>query len=174
MSSTISLAIGKESSGQDFIVDLTALPHLFISYSHDFQLPSIFISLFQQMIVPELDIQFGLSFNSKLAIPVQTIIPGQKIFCQFLHSDFIEGQVNSIDEFLHELKLERKKRKQLFRKSKGVAEKIPAIVVCIDDIFEVFKSKNRKSAIGLLNYCWMLRNIKCISFWGRQESIGVC
>jgi hypothetical protein len=43
-----------------------------------------------------------------------------------------------------------KRRKLVFRKSKVVADEMSTIVVFIDDIFEVFKSKKKRSAIGLL------------------------
>lgn len=170
MKDNIPLAIGKQSSGEEFVVNLAELPNLFITYSNDIQLPGIFISLIQDLLNNEPAVQLALSVSSRLAEQVKPFVPAGSVFIDFLHNDFEDGKVNSIDEFITVLKQEMKYRKAFFKSQADGSEMLPALLVFIDDIFEVLKSKHKKTTLAFIE---LLMNADSVKMYFILGSSGI-
>ena len=150
MTENIPLAIGKQSSGEAFIINICALPNLFITYSNDFQLQGIFISFIQRLHQQDPALQFALSLSSLLAEQVKPCVQTDAIFIEFLHNDATGGKINSVEEFITALRSEMKKRQALLRKKADYSLRLPSLIVFIDDIFEVLKSKHKKTVLAFI------------------------
>jgi len=146
----IPLVIGRRSSGEEYITDLTVLQNLFISYSNDNQLPTIFLQFINQAIHSNSPIQFSYALSSRLAQQVKPLVPNQTLFIEFIHADYAEGKINSINEFISLLIGEMKNRKALLKKSKTKPSIFPAMFVVIDNIFEVIMSPQKKTSLSFL------------------------
>ncbi|HSN61742.1 MAG TPA: hypothetical protein VLR49_12455 [Ferruginibacter sp.] len=145
MKDHIPLVIGRQSSGEDHIVNLAALPHLFISYSHDVQLPDIFSSFIKSVLQDKKPVQFSLSLSSRLAIQVEPLVPEDDLLIKFTHKDYEAGKINTIDEYIKVLMLELKTRKLLSNKFTASAGSHLPLLVFIDDIFEIIMSQKKTS-----------------------------
>lgn len=146
----IPLVIGKQSSGEEFIIDLDRLPHLFISHSNDKQLQNIFIQLIGNIVYSEIEVQLSLSLSSRMALLIKPLVPMESIFMEFSHTDFEDGEINSIDEFLRSLIIEKKNRATLIKKSKIPKAMFPAMIILIDNIFEVIMAQQKKTALSFI------------------------
>jgi len=146
----IPLVIGRQSSGEAYIVNLAQLPNLFISYSNDAQLPDIFLQFIHQLMQHETTIQLSLSLSSRLAEQVKPPVKNESLFIHFSHADYEEGQINSIDAFIAVLMEEMKTRKTIFKKSTASGYLLPAMLVFIDNIFEVIMASQRKTAFSFI------------------------
>ena len=142
------LLIGKYSSGELFMADLWKMPNLFVSYSNDEQLPHTFITFINDLLrMPSTTV--ALSLSSRLAAHILPLIPPQQTGIKYLHADFQPGKVNTIDEFIKQLVIELKTRKQFIKKTKGKAV-LPPLVVLIDNLFEVIRSPDKKVALSFI------------------------
>lgn len=170
MTRKIPLLIGKHSSGKGYIVNLEELPNLFISYSHDDQLPGIFISFIHQLLQTNTPLLFTMSLSSRLAAHVKPIIPDGSMFMEFMHKDYEDGMINSIDEFVTALKEEVKARKSRKKKSVTAPVMLPDIIVIIDDIFEVLKSHQKKTPVSFIE---LLMNAADVGMYFILGSSGI-
>ena len=124
----IPLAVGRQSSGEEFIIDLDRLPHLFISYSNDKQLQNIFIQLIGNIVHSEIELHLSLSVSNRIALLIKPLVPFETLFMEFSHNDFEEGKINTIDEFVSSLMIEKKNRATLIKKSRIPKAMFPAMI----------------------------------------------
>jgi hypothetical protein len=142
------IAIGKNSLGEKHLVDVITLPHLFISYEEDLQLESIFSSILGHLRANQLSLQLALSFGSKLSEMLLPFVEDNKIRAKFFHSDAPDVPIKTIHQFINTLTVELKKRKQLKKKRASII--LEPLVAFIDDIFEVIRSPNKKTAFAFI------------------------
>lgn len=150
MKDHIPLVIGRQSSGEDHIVNLAELPHLFISYSLDVQLPDIFSSFITYILQDKKPVQFSVSLSSRMATLVEPLVPEDDLLIKFTHKDYEAGKINTIDEYIKVLMLEMKTRKQLSGKIASVAGRHLPLLVFMDDIFEVIMSSQKKTILSFI------------------------
>lgn len=150
MKDHIPLVIGRQSSGEDHIVNLADLPHLFISYSQDVQLPDIFSSFITTILQANQPVQFSLSLSSRLATQVEPLVPQENLLIKFTHKDFEAGKINTIDEYIKVLMLELKTRKLLSNKLTASSARHLPLLVFIDDIFEIIMSSQKKTSLSFI------------------------
>ena len=146
----IPLVIGKQSSGEEFIIDLERLPHLFISHSNDKQLQNIFIQLIGNIVQNEIELHLSLSLSRRMTLLIKPLVPIESLFMEFNHNDFEDGKINSIDEFVSSLIIEKKNRATLIKKSKIPMAMFPAIIIFIDNIFEIIMAQQKKTALSFI------------------------
>ena len=150
MKENISLTIGRQSSGEECIVNLTDLPNLFISYSNEVQLPEIFSLLIKTISTSYPAMQFALSFGSRLTTLLQPLVEKETLLLQFTHVDYDPAKINTMEEFIGAIMLEFKRRKILVKNSKRSTSSYLSLVVFIDDIFEVIMSPQKKSSLSFI------------------------
>ena len=150
MKENISLTIGRQSSGEECIVNLSDLPNLFISYSNDVQLPEIFSSLIKTISTSHPDLQFALSFGSRLTTLLQPLVRNETLLLQFTHVDYDPAKINTMEEFIGAIMLEFKRRNILVKNSKRTTVSYPSLVVFIDDIFGVIMSPKKKTSLSFI------------------------
>jgi hypothetical protein len=142
------IVVGKNSSGNDYIINLEALPNLFISYYEEEQLETIFNHLILDLINNKSPVQLAVSFSRKLSENLLPLIVDRKIEIQFVHSETKEV-INSIDEFISALFLELKNRRKI--KNKRIQKLSDTIIVVfIDNIFEVIMSSHKKIGLAFI------------------------
>jgi len=146
----IPLVIGKQSSGEEFIIDLERLPHLFISHSNDKQLQNIFIQLIGNIVQNEIELHLSLSLSRRMTLLIKPLVPIESLFMEFNHNDFEDGKINSIDEFVSSLIIEKKNRATLIKKSKIPMAMFPAMIIFIDNIFEIIMAQQKKTALSFI------------------------
>ena len=146
----IPLVIGRQSSGEDHIINLAELPHLFISYSQDVQLPDIFSSFITSILQGKNPVQFSLSLSSRLATHVEPLVPAENLLIKFTHKAYEAGEINTIDEYIKVLMLEMKTRKLLSNKLAASAGRHLPLLVFIDDIFEIIMSSQKKTTLSFI------------------------
>ena len=110
------IVIGKDSLGENYVVDSKNLPHLFISYQEELQMTTIFSSILRNLLENQQSLQLGLSFGSKLTKELLPFIDESKIAIKFFHSNDTDVEMKTIDQFIKALAIELKKRKQLKKK----------------------------------------------------------
>lgn len=147
----IPLVIGRQSSGEEYIIDLAGLPNLFISYSNEIQLPAILLQIINQVNrYDNTSIKLSYSLNSRLAEMIMPLVNPIRLHIEFPHSDYEEGKINSIDEFIDSLIAEMKIRKALLKKPKRTTITFQTMLVIIDDVFEVIMSSKKKTALSFI------------------------
>ena len=150
MKENISLTIGRQSSGEECIVNLSDLPNLFISYSNEVQLPEIFSSLIKTISTSHPDLQFALSFGSRLTTLLQPLVEKETLLLQFTHADYDPAKIKTMEEFIGALMLEFKRRKILVKNLKRSTLSYPSLVVFIEDIFGVIMSPQKKTSLSFI------------------------
>ena len=146
----VPLVIGKQSSGEEFIIDLERLPHLFISHSNDKQLQNIFIQLIGNIVQNEIELHLSLSLSRRMTLLIKPLVPIESLFMEFNHNDFEDGKINSINEFVSSLIIEKKNRATLIKKSKIPMAMFPAMIIFIDNIFEIIMAQQKKTALSFI------------------------
>ena len=146
MEEKIPLVIGRQSTGEETIIDLRELPNLFISYSNDDQLPLLYTSFIQQILLLDIPVAFSFSLSSRLAEHIQPLVADKSILIQFMHATHEAGKINTIVEFVEALSLEGKRRKALSKMHSPTSKPTP-LVVFIDDIFEVLMLPHKKTPL---------------------------
>lgn len=124
-------------------VNLCALPNLFVSYSDDENLPTIFQLFLRQLSDDNKGIILALSFGSVVSKQLEAFTEQASIFIAYNHNGDEKSEVRNIDEFIQQLLVEMNDRKALLKKKRLIL--FPSMVVLIDDIFEVLRSHNRKT-----------------------------
>ena len=142
------IVIGKNSLGENYVIDTKNLPHLFISYQEDLQMTTIFSSILRSLLENQQSLQLGLSFASKLTKELLPFIDESKIAIKFFHSNDTDIEMKTIDQFIKALASELKKRKLLKKRRSAIG--LQPLLVFIDDIFEVIRSANKKTALKFI------------------------
>ena len=124
-------------------VNLCALPNLFVSYSDDENLPTIFQLFLRQLSDDNKGIILALSFGSVVSKQLEAFTEQASIFIAYNHNGDEKSEVRNIDEFIQQLLAEMKNRTALLKKKRLMV--FPSMVVLMDDIFEVLRSHNRKT-----------------------------
>lgn len=137
------------STGEVFSINLCKLPHIFFSHSSEHQLTNILNSFIKQVLKNELRVFLSLSLGSISAKQINVKLPVDSLFMKFTHTGDEHAVIRNIDEFIINLTEEMKKRKDLLKK-RSVLPAYTAMVVFIDDIFEVLRSPNRKTTSGFI------------------------
>lgn len=137
------------STGEVFSINLCELPHIFFSHSNDDQLTNILNSFIKQVLKNNSLVLLSLSFGSCSAKQIDVMLPVDSLFMKFTHTSNEDTVIRNIDEFIFSLTTEMKKRKSLLKK-RSVLPAFTAMVVFIDDIFEVLRSPNRKTTSGFI------------------------
>lgn len=145
----ILLKIGRQSSGEAYFVDMVSLPNLFISHSLSMQLPAIFISIIDQLLLQPGPMMISMSLSRKMAEQIKPLVPAASLFIEYLHDDFADGKINSADQFIRALIQEMKFRKA-FNKKPTEKLFIPPMLVFMDDIFEFIMPSNKKTALSFI------------------------
>ena len=94
--------------------------------------------------------QFALSFGSRLATLLQSLVRNETLLLQFTHADYDSAKINTMEEFIGAIMLEFKRRNILVKNSKRSTASYPSLVVFIDDIFEVIMSPQKKSSLSFI------------------------
>jgi len=142
------LVIGRNSAGNEYFINLAVLPNLFISYNEEIQLTGAFMGLIRDLMNSKQPVKLAVSFGRKLAESLLPIIDGEKIEIQFTHVDGEDNKINTIDEFISSLIILSKNRKRVNKKSTNRCNH--AIIVVLDNIFEVIMSTHKKTALSFI------------------------
>lgn len=123
----VKIIIGKRSNNDLFIVELQNLPHLFVSYSEDFQFQQLFSGIIENN-----------KENDRITL-ITAFKKSTKLFCKISideSSNNIEAEKQeSKYDFWKSLMREFKKRKVGYQKSKNIfLNKQNILVVLIDDL----------------------------------------
>lgn len=140
------LAIGVNSSGIENKVALTALPHLFISYSYDKQLLDIFYDLIGQAQIFTIKCKFSFCLGSRISEKIKPLINFENTYSYFFHGEQEEEEINSVETFIVNLSIEIKRRKKILKEEK-TTKGFEILIVFIDDFFEIIISPQKKKAI---------------------------
>jgi len=92
----------------------------------------------------------SLSLSSRLAGKVKSLLPGEKLLFEFLHTQEEACAIKTIDEFIMALMEEMKKRKVVNKKFKTSPFKHRSMLVFIDDIMEIMMSSNKKTLLAFV------------------------
>ena len=116
----IPLVIGRNSSGEPYVIDLSLLPNLFISFYEEEQLLEMLTGMLNEIASYHYNefsnsgnsIKLALSFSRRLS---EKLIPldGLAVDIAFIHSDDGSNTIRTIDDFITELSMLLKKRKAL-------------------------------------------------------------
>ena len=142
------ITIGRQSSGEEYKIDLSLFHNLFISHSHEAQLPQLFVSLIQQLAKDNSETLFSVSLSSRNSGLILPAIPESLLHVHFTHREAAGGLVNSMQEFVEGLQEEIRIRRRAVRR-KAVSLTLPTLIIFIDDIFEII-SFNKRLALGFL------------------------
>ena len=142
----VHLVIGVNSSGIENKVVLTALPHLFISYSYNTQLLEIFYDLIGQAQIFTIKCKFSFCLGSRISEKIKPLINSENTYSYFFHGEQKEEGINSVEAFIVNLSLEIKKRKKTLKEEK-TTKSFEILIVFIDDFFEIIISPNKKQAM---------------------------
>lgn len=144
----IQLSIGKESDNTEFRVDLTELPHLFVSYSEREQRDGFYVELIRQC-RPKIESgEISWAFAGS-ADPILESILKDPIALVIRHSDGSLGPITRIS-FLKILRTELQKRVK-----HGAKREVRPVVIFIDDLFETVIQKRKTAGryfLELLKY----------------------
>ena len=162
----VPLVIGRQSSGEEFIVALEVLPHLFISHSNDEQLQNIFIQFIGNIIHSKIDLYLSFSLSRKMTLLIKPLVPIESLFMEFSHNDFEDGKINSIDEFVSSLIIEKKNRASLIKKSSIQIAMFPTMIILIDNIFEIIIGQQKKTALSFIELLMTAASIKMFFILG--------
>ena len=162
----VSLVIGRQSSGEEFIVALEVLPHLFISHSNDEQLQNIFIQFIGNIIHSKIDLYLSFSLSRRMTLLIKPLVPIESLFMEFSHNDFEDGKINSIDEFVSSLIIEKKNRASLIKKSSIQIAMFPPMIILIDNIFEIIMGQQKKTALCFIELLMTAASIKMFFILG--------
>ena len=124
-------------------INLCALPNLFVSFSDDQNLPTIFQSFLRQLSDNNTGIILALSFGSILSKQLEAFTEQALIFIAYNHNGDEKSEIRNIDEFIQQLLAEMKNRMALLKKKALLS--LQPMVILMDDIFEVLRSHNRKT-----------------------------
>lgn len=162
----VPLVIGRQSSGEEFIVALEVLPHLFISHSNDEQLQNIFIQFIGNIIHSKIDLYLSFSLSRRMTLLIKPLVPIESLFMEFSHNDFEDGKINSIDEFVSSLIIEKKNRASLIKKSSIQIAMFPPMIILIDNIFEIIMGQQKKTALSFIELLMTAASIKMFFILG--------
>lgn len=162
----VPLVIGRQSSGEEFIVALEVLPHLFISHSNDEQLQNIFIQFIGNIIHSKIDLYLSFSLSRRMTLLIKPLVPIESLFMEFSHNDFEDGKINSIDEFVSSLIIEKKNRASLIKKSSIQIAMFPPMIILIDNIFEIIMGQQKKTALCFIELLMTAASIKMFFILG--------
>ena len=162
----VPLVIGRQSSGEEFIVALEVLPHLFISHSNDEQLQNIFIQFIGNLIHSKIDLYLSFSLSRRMTLLIKPLVPIESLFMEFSHNDFEDGKINSIDEFVSSLIIEKKNRASLIKKSSIQIAMFPPMIILIDNIFEIIMGQQKKTALCFIELLMTAASIKMFFILG--------
>ena len=162
----IPLVIGRQSSGEEFIVALEVLPHLFISHSNDEQLQNIFIQFIGNLIHSKIDLYLSFSLSRRMTLLIKPLVPIESLFMEFSHNNFEHGKINSIDEFVSSLIIEKKNRASLIKKSSIQIAMFPPMIILIDNIFEIIMGQQKKTALCFIELLMTAASIKMFFILG--------
>ena len=144
----IPLVIGRNSSGLSYSIDLSSLPHLFISYNEEDQLIKIFKELIQDIISVDNPTKMAISVSQRISAKLFPLVSAP-FQIEFTHSDPPGNAITSIDYFIGAVLVELKTRKRRMGSLKKAKLLAPALIVFMDDIFEVVMAK-RKTALSFI------------------------
>ena len=142
------LAIGRNSSGLPYFIDLSSLPHLFISYNEEDQLIKIFKELIQEITSVRNPPKMALCVSQRISAKLLPFVSAS-FQIEFIHSDPPGNTITSIDYFIGAVLVELKTRKRRMGTLKKAKLSEPALIVFIDDIFEVVMA-NKKTALSFI------------------------
>ena len=162
----VPLVIGRQSSGEEFIVALEVLPHLFISHSNDEQLQNIFIQFIGNIIHSKIDLYLSFSLSRRMTLLIKPLVPIESLFMEFSHNNFEHGKINSIDEFVSSLIIEKKNRASLIKKSSIQIAMFPPMIILIDNIFEIIMGQQKKTALCFIELLMTAASIKMFFILG--------
>ena len=133
---SIILIIGKQSDNTAFEVDLTGLPHLFVSYSERGQRDGFYFELIRQLRPYIYNKAFLLAYAGTADPKLQEV----SAMSTALVLREVDGTLGPIGrtEFLKLLQTELKKRKKHVKKSGD-----KPLIIFIDDLFETVIQKNK-------------------------------
>ena len=143
------MKIGRQSTGEDHIVNLVELPHLFISHSTDVQLRQLFAALVAETQASWVFISCFIS-NRRLSGIVRAYLPTNRMFPEIPLTDNIDEKPFTVDEFIALLAAEAKERFESIKRRKAVAKGLVPIVIFIDNIFDVIMSTRKKTPLSLI------------------------
>jgi hypothetical protein len=160
----VELKIGRESNGNDFVIDLYAESNLFISYTEEVQLYHSFkniLNQFEASFSPE-NTRFAYALSDKTARNILKGIPEQFYFAKFIRNEYRSGHIGTKPLFWSAL-LKEYKRRSLQSKSAagGNAVSQPILLIFIDDIFDLVLSQSKKEGFSFLE----------IAFYGGKVGI---
>jgi hypothetical protein len=160
----VELKIGRESNGDDFVIDLSAESNLFISYTEESQLHHSFkniLNQFESSFNPD-KTQFAYALSDKTARNILKGISEEFYFAKFIRNEYRSGHIDTKPLFWNALLKEYKRRAQQFKSAAGGnAGSNPILLIFIDDIFDLVLSQTKKEGLSFLE----------IAFYGAQVGI---
>lgn len=157
------LAIGCNSAGESYVADLEGMPHLFFSYTEEEQAGRFFAPVLErwkkECVHPCIEVALALSrpalyplfgghgplFNKHRFLP--------------LHPE--ESNLQSREQFFAALVKEMKRREAMVLRSGN--EKLPPMLVIIDDVFEIILSHKKALALSFIR----------LMLWGKALGMHV-
>jgi len=150
---SLPLSIGKNSLNQLIMVDVCSLPHLFVAYSYDEQLPT-FLKHCITTINQANDI--GSAITIALALGNRNSFLLDEISCPIAFA-FVPDCTNEItnqsankDAFIKQLFTEMKGRIKQLKQNIKKARSSPLLIVIIDELFRVILSDKKQTGIYFL------------------------
>lgn len=160
----VELKIGRESNGDDFVIDLYAESNLFISYIEEGQLYHSFkniLNQFEASLSPE-NTRISYALSDKTARNILKGIPEQFYFAKFIRNEYRSGHIGTKPLFWSVLLKEYKRRSQQSKSAAGGhAVSQPTLLIFIDDIFDMVLSQTKKEGLSFLE----------IAFYGAHVGI---
>ena len=146
------LTIGKNSSNEDFVVDIEQLPHLFVSYNDEAQIQRLFTSL---CALPSGNRQSMVSFAlaSSKTYSIAPVIKQNMFFKYYYRAgDVWNSNEGSKEKFMSSLSREMRLRSFILRKqlknNLRPEKQFPSMIILLHDVFDIILS--RKKSVGLI------------------------
>lgn len=156
------LSIGKNSLNQPIMVDICSLPHLFVAFSYDAQLPPFLqhcISTINSSYSSGSSIAIAIALNNSNAYLLHQI--GCPIAYAFVPNNTHDTTINSTskDAFIQQLFTEMKTRLKYQKQGKQAAIQPSTLVVIIDELFSLILTQKKQTGIYFLQLLIMGKQV---------------
>lgn len=147
----IPVAIGKNSANEVYHIDLTQLPHLFISYTTGEQISRFFASLTSALNGGDSPVHFAIASTRRSA--GQAVPAPGVVVHRFSAHDEEGSTVASREQFMLALSKEMRLRSAWLEKEKGgttTRKPFPHMVILLHDIFDIILSNKKSIALSFI------------------------
>lgn len=147
----IAIPIGKSSDGIAEDVDLSTMPHLFLSYSEEDQLYHYLGHLLHSWNqTSEITYQIATALSLESFNVLEKHFNRTKPFYSWIRNNPEMGTIGSKSAFIQAIFKELKKRQKKTESTVNINQKFQSLIVIIDDLLEMLVNKRKNTGLRFL------------------------